>query len=143
MVYYIAFILNSEIQTLKLSGGSNEPEGVRSDGVTVILIDFPISDRLEFMDTHYWDGEWKERSPKPNRFAKWSNEEWTWDPEDLMNELRMHRNSRLSVTDWTRMDDNGLGEDDREIWSIYRQELRDITNQYSSLDDVIWPTKTE
>jgi hypothetical protein len=140
MVYYIAIISNNEIQTLKLAGGSNnDPEGLREDGSTIVHIDFPISDKIEFIDTHYWDGEFKERDPKPNRFAKWSISEWTWNPEDLMNELRTHRNAKLSITDWTRMDDNGLDEDDREIWSIYRQELRDITEQYSSLDDVVWP----
>lgn len=139
MIYYIAIISNNEIQTLKLAGGSNPPEGPREDGSTVVYVDFTISDKKEFIDTHYWDGEWKERDPKPNRFAKWSNQEWTWDPEDLLNELRMHRNSRLSITDWTRMDDNGLDEESREIWAIYRQELRDITEQYSSLDDVVWP----
>ena len=53
--------------------------------------------------------------------------------------LRKKRNQLLSATDWTRMDDNGLDDDDREIWAIYRQELRDITNLYSSLDDVVWP----
>lgn len=65
-------------------------------------------------------------------------------PEEIksnisMKSLRERRNQLLSETDWTRMDDNGLDEDDREIWAIYRQELRDITEQYSSLDDVIWP----
>jgi hypothetical protein len=53
--------------------------------------------------------------------------------------LRKKRNQLLSETDWTRMDDNGLDDDDREIWAIYRQELRDITNQYSSLENVVWP----
>ena len=65
-------------------------------------------------------------------------------PEEIksnisMKSLRERRNQLLSETDWTRMDDNGLDEDDREIWAIYRQELRDITEQYSSLDDVVWP----
>ena len=56
-----------------------------------------------------------------------------------MENLRKRRNQLLAETDWTRMDDNGLDEESREIWAIYRQELRDITEQYSSLDDVVWP----
>ena len=65
-------------------------------------------------------------------------------PDDIMSiinmkSLRERRNQLLSETDWTRMDDNGLDEESREIWAIYRQELRDITEQYSSLDDVVWP----
>ncbi len=26
-------------------------------------------------------------------------------------------------------------------WKTYRQALRDITNDYTSLDDVVWPEK--
>ena len=40
------------------------------------------------------------------------------------------------------MDDNGLDDDDREIWAIYRQELRDLPeslDNIESLDDIVWP----
>jgi len=65
-------------------------------------------------------------------------------PDDVvarldLEDLRDARNKLLADTDWTRMDDNGLDDDDRELWGIYRQELRDITETYSSLDDVVWP----
>ena len=55
--------------------------------------------------------------------------------------LREERDHRLSETDWTRMDDNGLSDSAKASWATYRQELRDITDNATSLDDVTWPTK--
>ena len=68
-------------------------------------------------------------------------------PEDVcarldLEDLRETRNKLLAESDWTRMDDNGLDDDDRELWAIYRQELRDLPTALDgieSLDDVVWP----
>ena len=68
-------------------------------------------------------------------------------PEDVcarldLEDLRETRNKLLAESDWTRMDDNGLDDDDREIWAIYRQELRDLPeslDNIESLDDIVWP----
>jgi len=51
--------------------------------------------------------------------------------------LRMHRNSKLAETDWWVLPDRTAT--DEQL--AYRQALRDITDTYSSLDDVVWPTK--
>ena len=56
---------------------------------------------------------------------------------DLIN-LRIERNSLLSQTDWTQNRDVTLPND--ADWKKYRQELRDITKTYKSLEDVKWPT---
>ena len=57
---------------------------------------------------------------------------------DLEN-LRRERNNLLKETDWTQFPD--IPEATRTAWQPYRQALRDITNTYSSLNDVVWPTK--
>jgi|11BtaG_2_1085332.scaffolds.fasta_scaffold07697_3 MarR-like DNA-binding transcriptional regulator SgrR of sgrS sRNA len=57
---------------------------------------------------------------------------------DLIN-LRHVRNNVLSETDWWMMPDRTAT--DEQI--AYRQALRDITDTYTSLDDVVWPTKPE
>ena len=57
--------------------------------------------------------------------------------------LRQKRNLLLQESDWTRMDDNGLSESAKESWATYRQSLRDITDNATSLNDVTWPTKPE
>jgi hypothetical protein len=63
--------------------------------------------------------------------------------EDLANfdldALRIQRNAFLSATDWMANSDVTMSEE----WRVYRQALRDITNTYSSLRDVVWPTKPE
>ena len=53
--------------------------------------------------------------------------------------LREERNRRIAETDWWALSDVPMTSDRR----LYRMELRDITNSYSSLDDVVWPTKPE
>lgn len=57
---------------------------------------------------------------------------------DLDN-LRRERDNLLKETDWTQFPD--IPEATRNAWQPYRQALRDITNTYSSLNDVVWPTK--
>jgi len=58
-----------------------------------------------------------------------------------LQEVRIERNYRLTDTDWTRMDDNGLSTSKKTEWKTYRQALRDITKTATSMDDVVWPTK--
>jgi|11_taG_2_1085331.scaffolds.fasta_scaffold00808_8 ABC-type phosphonate transport system ATPase subunit len=58
-----------------------------------------------------------------------------------ISKLRNSRNRRLQETDWTQLGD--IPADTKSAWQAYRQALRDITNTYSSLDDVVWPTKPE
>lgn len=51
--------------------------------------------------------------------------------------LREERNRRLAETDWWASSDLTMTAEQ----TAYRQALRDITEDYSSLDDVVWPTK--
>lgn len=57
---------------------------------------------------------------------------------DLDN-LRRERNKLLVESDWTQLPD--VPEELKISWQSYRQALRDITNTYSSLRDVVWPTE--
>ena len=54
--------------------------------------------------------------------------------------LRSVRNAKLAETDWWELPSQSPMSDAR---TAYRQALRDITNTYSSLDDVVWPEKPE
>ena len=55
--------------------------------------------------------------------------------------LREQRNTRLAKTDWVviREREEGGSVSNFTDWKKYRQELRDITKIYKSLDDVKWP----
>jgi len=71
----------------------------------------------------------------------------TWDEvnkklQDLtsaepMKELRAERDKLIAATDWWASSDLTM----TDAQKSYRQSLRDITEDYSSLDDVKWPTK--
>lgn len=57
--------------------------------------------------------------------------------------LRSRRDILLSNTDWvvTRATDQGVSIPTE--WATYRQALRDITDTYTSIEDVVWPTKPD
>ena len=56
-----------------------------------------------------------------------------------MTKLRQERNRILAESDWMANSDVTMSTE----WSTYRQALRDITDTYTSRDDVVWPTKPE
>jgi hypothetical protein len=51
---------------------------------------------------------------------------------------RQKRNLLLQESDWTQSADSPVN---RQTWAEYRQKLRDITETFSSPEDVIWPLK--
>ena len=53
--------------------------------------------------------------------------------------LREERNRRIAETDWWASSDLTMSAER----TAYRQDLRDITKIFSSLDDVVWPDKLE
>lgn len=57
--------------------------------------------------------------------------------------LREARDKKLAETDWivTKSLESGVAVPNN--WQTYRQALRDITETYTSLDDVNWPEKPQ
>ena len=63
--------------------------------------------------------------------------------------IRQERRGYLLVTDWTQIVDNGLSQEDRDAWKVWRQKLRDLPNSAEAagaylnengiLCGVIWP----
>ena len=56
---------------------------------------------------------------------------------DTLNALRNQRDAKIAETDWWVLPDRTPTQAQLD----YRQALRDITNTYTSRDDVVWPTK--
>jgi len=54
-----------------------------------------------------------------------------------LKELRAERDRLIAATDWWAGSDHTMTAEQ----IAYRQALRDITDTYTSLDDVVWPTK--
>lgn len=57
--------------------------------------------------------------------------------EQKLNRLREERDILLMSTDVWALQDRTMTEEQ----TAYRQALRDITDTYTSLDDVVWPEK--
>jgi uncharacterized protein YjiS (DUF1127 family) len=55
-------------------------------------------------------------------------------------EIRDQRNQLLNMTDWTQLTDVPFTVQQKEDWKIYRQALRDITEQIDPFN-IIWPTE--
>ena len=68
--------------------------------------------------------------------------QWTIVPipvEDLEKQVRFRRDEELSASDWTQTADSPLLGD--TSWLTYRTELRDITDQPTFPQSVVWPTE--
>jgi len=63
-------------------------------------------------------------------------------PTQQWREVRSARNSKLSNSDWTQLQDVPITDAKREEWQVYRQSLRDITTQANPAT-VSWPTPPE
>ena len=59
--------------------------------------------------------------------------------EDAGRNIRSHRDSLLSKTDWMALSDVTMSPE----WAAYRHALRDVTAQEGFPYAVIWPTKPE
>lgn len=68
------------------------------------------------------------------------NEIKPFDTAILVNEawekLRAQRNTKLAESDWTQMLDAPV---DQAAWAIYRQALRDMTNDLDDPFAAVWP----
>ena len=68
--------------------------------------------------------------------------EWeTGSSERELTLLRTERNAKLAETDWEIVMHKEKGTNIPTALKTYRQSLRDITDTYTSLDDVVWPEK--
>jgi len=81
---------------------------------------------------------WQDDRPQPSEdevFAKIAELEVS----KPMRLLRLERDRRLAETDWWALSDLTITDEQKD----YRQKLRDITEKYTSLEDVVWPEKPE
>ena len=70
---------------------------------------------------------------------------WTTTPvsnERAWEIVRQIRNQKLYSTDWTQLPDSPLDSTTKNNYSIYRQQLRDITQQPDPFN-IQWPTLPE
>lgn len=79
----------------------------------------------------------------PTRWHRFDYIKWAWfDPrtaDDVWLTVRSERTRKLAQSDWTQMPDSPLNPEIKHQWAVYRQALRDITNQPDPFN-IVWPT---
>ena len=92
-----------------------------------------------FLGDDAWDNDGNKISVDESAVAKKVAEIEAAQP---LEDLRRERNFILSQSDWVVIKEREEGGSVSNFadWKKYRQELRDITNTYKSLEDVKWPT---
>lgn len=89
-----------------------------------------------------------ESSPQKNSEGIWVQQwlvvEMSEDEKLIVNnnkedDIRGLRNYRLLSSDWTHLLDNNLTSDQKNAWILYRQSLRDISEQSGFPWDINWP----
>lgn len=79
-------------------------------------------------DRQRWETAWSVRLK--------TSEELAQEYETKAAQVRQERNAKLVASDWTQVLDAQV---DRTAWAVYRQALRDITDQEGFPFNVVWP----
>jgi hypothetical protein len=85
------------------------------------------------------------KSEKPDWFYDYNYQTHSWvaNENKLTILILQQRNNLLINSDWTQIPNGPLTLERQEQWSVYRQQLRDITLQSGYPFNVVWPTQPE
>tara|TARA_B110000879_G_C10974319_1_gene432740 strand:+ start:345 stop:803 length:459 start_codon:yes stop_codon:yes gene_type:complete len=124
------------------------PEITEGDETTLVKVSEEMS--LQNLDNYTWkidrDPQWLARSERPAGYYDWNlgTNSWDLNSEALMGTLRQKRDNVLALCDWTQIPDAPLTDSKKAEWATYRQALRDLPANNSSitlLADATWPTQ--
>lgn len=95
----------------------------------------------------YTEAQRAAKAARPDDAAYWDNSTMAWVSlrtdemrlADKWIEVREIRDRKLADTDWTRLSDVPMDDLTRQMWAVYRQALRDITQQTDPFN-IVWPT---
>lgn len=74
-----------------------------------------------------------------NANTLWAGYEIELPDANKWNLIRAHRDEILAKCDWTQMPDVPLSDGEKELWRLYRQELRNLPQAFTNPEDVIFP----
>ncbi|KIF50963.1 tail fiber assembly protein [Vibrio owensii] len=76
---------------------------------------------------------------KAEYYGSKESEEYQVFLENYWGMVRQKRDELIAKTDWTQVPDVPLTESKKTEFANYRQSLRDIPQNYSHPDDIVWP----
>ena len=97
--------------------------------------DYLVSETGEFI--HISEESIDPRKAEAIAWLKTGNTPTPYSSTSTWQRVRTERNKLLQESDWTQLSDVVV---DKEAWSAYRKQLRDITKSFSSPTEVVWPT---
>lgn len=110
----------------KLIKNSSNVLKILENGIMTIPADSGNTDYQEYL-------EWLDNDGVPEAADALYEETWDY--------IREVRNRLLLECDWTQLADSPLSVEVKADWATYRQSLRDITEDFETVEEVIWPTK--
>lgn len=80
---------------------------------------------------YYWDNGFQPMPTKPEGFYEfdYTTKQWVLSKDQTINSNKGIRNSLLLQSDWTQLPDVDLTTAEKDRWKVYRQALRDMTEQ--------------
>lgn len=110
------------------------PEGVVKVGISTFPQHNPLVQKPLLGNPELIDGQWIQQYSVENL----TNIETQERNDQQSNIVRSERNQKLSESDWTQLADAPV---DKQVWSTYRQALRDVTTQSGFPWDITWPVQ--
>ena len=119
-----------------MSGSATTVEGLAPPGHAVMETESPV----DFTAYAVRSGSVVPMPSKPIGFFTFDHAsfEWVADVTKADVHVRQQRSQLLAQSDWTQLPDVPLAT--KEAWAVYRQALRDITEQPGYPLDVVWPS---
>lgn len=80
---------------------------------------------------YYWDNEFKLIPPQPDGEYEfdYASKQWKLNTIATIIQNKSIRNNYLLQSDWTQLPDVDLTDVEKDRWKVYRQALRDMTEQ--------------
>ena len=147
MFQYALVAENGEVQHVVSTGSDADyTNGETYNDLIAVQVEHDIDAKNLIETKYYVSGQWVTREARVSEWQDWSNNAWSFNAVKFSTHVRMIRNNKISVTDWTQVVDSPLTDIKKAEWAVYRQALRDIPESYSdvtSFDDIIWPIQPE
>ena len=137
---------NGEVgYTISPADDSQYTDGETYGDYTARLIAHTENDD-DYIIGKYWDGGWQSKGSRPSDFHFWVDGAWVLSTEAMFDKIRLDRARFLAMSDWTQMPDVIFNSGVKSAWAAYRQALRDVPANNSSVtnpDNIVWPTHPE
>lgn len=104
----------------------------------LIQLPDPINEQVNEGDILFAD-----KDSDGNWFCEWRTADYyhqLTDDRILDRDARIQRNQLLKSSDWTQIPDTPFTSEQRQLWTTYRQALRDLPSQTGYPRSIVWPT---